>query len=55
MPASIVGGGGFKDDVHQLGDVEHCGRLKVKSGDDRLFIGRRGGGDELRGHGRGRR
>jgi hypothetical protein len=41
-------------EVHQLADVEHCSRLKVKSGDDRVFVGRRGGGDELRGHDRGR-
>jgi hypothetical protein len=46
-PAGIVGGGGVEDDVHQLVDVEHCGRLKVKSGDDRVFVARRGGGDEL--------
>jgi hypothetical protein len=30
-----------------LADVEHCGRLKVKSSDDYVFVGRRGGGDEL--------
>jgi hypothetical protein len=53
-PASVVGGG-IEDDVYQLADVEHCGRLKVKSDDDRVFIGRRGGGDELRGRDRGRR
>jgi hypothetical protein len=54
-PAGVVGGGGVKDDVHQLVDVEHYSRLKVKSSDDRVFVGRRGGGDELRGCGRGRR
>jgi hypothetical protein len=53
MPADVVGGG-VKDDVHQLADVEHCGRLKVKSGDDHVFVGQRGGGDEWRGRGRGR-
>jgi hypothetical protein len=53
-PASVVGGG-IEDDVYQLADVEHCGRLKVKSDDDRVFIGRRDGGDELRGRDRGRR
>jgi hypothetical protein len=47
MPADIVGGGEVGDDVHPLADVEHYGRLKVKSGDDRVFVGRRGGGDEL--------
>jgi hypothetical protein len=47
MLAGVVGGGGVKDDVHQLADAEHCGRLKVKYGDDRVFVGRRGGGDEL--------
>jgi hypothetical protein len=36
-------------------DVEHCSRLKVKFDDDRVFVGRRGGGDELRGRGWGRR
>jgi hypothetical protein len=50
-PADIVGGGGVEDDVHQLVDVDHYGRLKVKSGDDRVFIGRRGGRDEQRGRG----
>jgi hypothetical protein len=55
MPAGVVGGGGVEDDVHQLVDVEHCSRLKVKSSDDRVFIGHRGGGDELLGHSRGRR
>jgi hypothetical protein len=52
-PAGVVGG--VEDDVHQLVSVDHCSRLKVKSGDDRVFIGRRGGGDELRGRGRERR
>jgi hypothetical protein len=33
MPASVVGGGGVEDDVYQLEDVEHYGRLKVKSGE----------------------
>jgi hypothetical protein len=45
MPAGVVGGG-VEDDVHQLVDVEHCSCLKVKYGDDRVFVGRRGGGDE---------
>jgi hypothetical protein len=54
-PGGVVGGGGVEDDVHQLADVEHCCRLKVKSDDDRIFVGRRGGGDELRGCGWGRR
>jgi hypothetical protein len=36
--AGVVGGG-VEDDVHQLTDVEHCGRLKVKSDDDRVFVG----------------
>jgi hypothetical protein len=53
-PACAVDGGGVEDDVHQLMDVEHCDRLKVKSGDDRVFVGRRDGGDELRGRGQGR-
>jgi hypothetical protein len=53
MPAGVVGGG-VKDDVHQLADVVYYGRLKVKSGDDRVFIGRRGSGDERWGHGWGR-
>jgi hypothetical protein len=34
-----------------LVDVDHYGRLKVKSGDDHVFIGRRGGRDEQRGRG----
>jgi hypothetical protein len=50
-PAGVVGGG-VEDDVQQLADVEHCGRLKVKSGDDRVFVGQKGGGDELRGYDR---
>jgi hypothetical protein len=54
-PAGVVDGGGVEDDVHQLADVEHCGRLKVKSGDVRVFIGRKCGRDELRVHDRGRR
>jgi hypothetical protein len=54
MPAGIVGGEGVKDDVHQLADVEYCGHLKVKSGDDGVFVGQRGGGDERRGRGQGR-
>jgi hypothetical protein len=53
-PADVVGGG-VKDDVHQLVDVEHCGRLKVKSSDDCVFVGRRGSGDKLRGRGQRRR
>jgi hypothetical protein len=53
-PAGVAGGGGVEDDVHQLADVEHCGRLKVKSGDDRVFVGRRGDEDECRGRGRDR-
>jgi hypothetical protein len=48
MPAGVVGGG-VEDDVHQLADIEYCSRLKAKSGDDRVFVGRRGGGDEMRG------
>jgi hypothetical protein len=51
-PAGVVGG--VEDDVHQLANVEHCGRLKVKSGDKRVFVGRRGGEDELRGRSQGR-
>jgi hypothetical protein len=50
MSEDVVGGG-VEDDVHQLADVEHCGRLKVKSDDDRVFVGRRSGGDERRGRG----
>jgi hypothetical protein len=45
--AGVVGGGVVEDDIHQLADVEQCGCLKVKSGDDHVFVGRRGGGDEL--------
>jgi hypothetical protein len=54
MLAGVVGGG-VEEDVHQLTDVEHYGRMKVKSGDDYVFVGQRGGGDKLRGRGRGRR
>jgi hypothetical protein len=54
MPAGVVGGGGVEDNVHQLAGVEHCGRLKVKSSDDHVFLDQRGGGDELRGYGQGR-
>jgi hypothetical protein len=54
MLADVVGGGGVKDDVHQLVDIEHYSHLKVKSSNDRVFVGRRGGGDELRGRGWGR-
>jgi hypothetical protein len=54
MPAGVVGGGGVKDDVHQLVDIEHCDCLKVMSSDDRVFMGQRGGGDEWRARGRGR-
>jgi hypothetical protein len=39
MPADVVGGGGLEDDIHQLADVEHYSHLKVKSDDDRVFIG----------------
>jgi hypothetical protein len=39
MPAGVVGGGGVEDDVHQLVDVEHYNRLKVKSDDDHVFVG----------------
>jgi hypothetical protein len=46
MPTSVVGGG-VEDNVHQLTSVEHCDRLKVKSGDKRVFVGQRGGWDEL--------
>jgi hypothetical protein len=53
-PASVVGGV-VEDDVHQLADTEDCGRLKVEVGDDRVFVGRRGGGDEVRGRGQRRR
>jgi hypothetical protein len=53
-PADVVGGRGVEDDVHQLAGIEHCDRLKVKSGDNRVFVGRRGGGDELRGRGQGK-
>jgi hypothetical protein len=50
-PVGVVGGG-VADDVHKLADIEDCGRLKVEAGDDRVFVGRRGSGDELRGRGR---
>jgi hypothetical protein len=50
-PAGVVGGGGVEDDVHQLADIEDRGRLKMEVGDDRVFVGRRGGGDDLRGRG----
>jgi hypothetical protein len=53
-PAGVVGGGGVEDDVHQLADVEYCDRLKMKFSDDRVFVGRRGGGDEWRDRGQGR-
>jgi hypothetical protein len=46
-PADIVGAGGVDDDVHQLADIENRSRLKVKAGDDSIFVGRRGGGDDL--------
>jgi hypothetical protein len=46
MPAGVVGGG-VEDDVHHLADIGYFGCLKVKSGDDRVFVGQRGGGDEL--------
>jgi hypothetical protein len=46
MPTSVVGGG-VEDNVHQLADVEHCDRPKVKSGDERVFVGQRGGWDKL--------
>jgi hypothetical protein len=54
MPADVVAGGGVEDDVHQLVDVKYYSRLKVKSGDDRVFVGRRDGGDERQGRDRGR-
>jgi hypothetical protein len=47
MLASVVGE--VEDDVQQLADVEHCNCLKVKSGNNPVFVGRRGGGDKLRG------
>jgi hypothetical protein len=49
--ASIVGGGGVEDDVHQLADIEDRGHLMVEVGDDRVFIGQSDKGDELRGIG----
>jgi hypothetical protein len=51
MPASIVGGGRVEDDVHQLVDIEDDGRLKMEADDDCVFVGRRGGRDDLRGRG----
>jgi hypothetical protein len=33
-----------------LADVEHCSHLKVKSGDDRVFVGRKGGWGRRRWH-----
>jgi hypothetical protein len=39
MLAGVVGGGGVKDDVHQPTDIEDHNRLKVESGDNRVFIG----------------
>jgi hypothetical protein len=53
-PAGVVGGG-VEGDVHQLADIEGRSCLKVKAGDDSIFVGRRGGGDDLRGRGRSRR
>jgi hypothetical protein len=47
MPTGVVGGERVEDDVHQLADVEHCGRLKVKFGDDPVFVGQIGSEDEL--------
>jgi hypothetical protein len=46
-PAIIVGGGRVEDDVHQLADILDHGRLNVEAGDDSVFVGRRGGGDDL--------
>jgi hypothetical protein len=46
-PAGVVGGGVVEDDVHQLADIEDHDRLKVKASNDRVFVGQRGGGDEL--------
>jgi hypothetical protein len=37
--AGIVGGGGVEDDVHQLANIEDHNRLKVKTGDDYVFMG----------------
>jgi hypothetical protein len=45
MLAGVVGGGGVKDDVHQPTDIEDHNRLKVESGDNRVFIGWRGSGE----------
>jgi hypothetical protein len=36
-PAGVVGGG-VKDDVYQLADIEDLGRLKMEAGNDRVFI-----------------
>jgi hypothetical protein len=52
-PAGIVGGG-VEYDVHQLVDIEDRSRLKMKAGDDGVFVGRRGGRNDLRGRGHGR-
>jgi hypothetical protein len=40
-PAGIVGGGGVKDDVHQLVDIEDRGRLKMEVSNDRVFVGQK--------------
>jgi hypothetical protein len=53
IPAGVVGG--VEDDAHQLTDIEDRSRLKVKTGDDCVFIGRRSGMDDLRGRGHDRR
>jgi hypothetical protein len=37
-PAGVVCGG-VEDDVHQLTDIEDRSRLKVKAGDDGVFVG----------------
>jgi hypothetical protein len=37
--AGVVCGGGVKDDVHQLVNIEDGSRLKVKASDDGVFIG----------------
>jgi hypothetical protein len=42
---------GVEDDVHQLVDIEDRDRLKMEVGDDCVFVGQRGGGDDLRGRG----
>jgi hypothetical protein len=54
-PAGVVGGRGVEDDVHLLADTEDRSCLKVNADDDSIFVGRRGGGDDLRGRGCGRR